>query len=114
MTAQSDVFTKLGDGGGCCRPDDGVTDFANPGPGEKLSGFDVHYAAVTLAGNQWSASLYADNLWNEKAVTGVRADRSLIGRADGGFDPGVEYAYRRYFNYVLTPRVIGLDLNYSF
>ncbi|MGI9330360.1 MAG: TonB-dependent receptor, partial [Gammaproteobacteria bacterium] len=96
MTAQSDVFTKLGDGGSCCRPDDGATAFVNPGPGEKLSGFDVHYAAVTLAGNQWAASLYADNLWNEKAVTGVRADRSLLLTAGGASD----YALRRYFNYV--------------
>jgi iron complex outermembrane receptor protein len=115
LTAQSNVLTKLGRGGGnCCRPYDGVTDFVNPGPGESLSGFAVHYASVMLSAERWSARLYANNLWNKEQVTGVRADRSLIGRADGGFDPAVEYAYRRYFNYVLTPREIGLDLRYRF
>jgi outer membrane receptor protein involved in Fe transport len=114
LTAQSNVLTKLGRGGNCCRPFDGETDFVNPGPGESLSGFDVHYATVSLSGERWVARLYANNLWNEEQVTGVRADRSLIGRADGGFDPTVQYAYRRYFNYVLTPREIGLDLRYRF
>ena len=114
LTAQSDVFTKLGRGGNCCRPFDGSTDFVNPGPGEELSGFDVHYAAVKLSGERWDARLYANNLWDKEQVTGVRTDRSLIGVADLGFDPSVEYAYRRYFNYVLTPRTVGLDFRYRF
>ena len=114
LTAQTDIFTKLGRGSRCCRPDDGVTDFVNPGPGEELSGFDIHYASVTLSGQRWDARLYANNLWDKEQVTGVRTDRSLLGVADGGFDPAVEYAYRRYFNYVLTPRTVGLDFRYKF
>jgi len=110
LTAQSDVFTKLGRGGNCCRPFDGTTDFFNPGPGEELSGFDVHYASVKLSADRWEAKLYADNLWDKKQVTGVRADRSLITRAGGASD----YAFRRYFNYVLTPRTVGLDFRYKF
>ena len=110
LTAQSNVLTKLGRGGNCCRPFDGVTSFVNPGPGESLSGFDVHYATIALSGERWDARLYANNLWNKEQVTGVRADRSLVTRAGGVSD----YAIRRYFNYVLTPREIGLDFRYRF
>lgn len=110
LTAQSDVFTKLGRGSNCCRPFDGSTSFSLPGPGEELSGIDIHYASVTLSGERWDARLYADNLWNEEAITGVREDRSYVTRAGGASD----YAYRRYFNYVLTPRTVGLDFRYKF
>lgn len=110
LTAQSDVFTKLGRGGNCCRPFDGATAFVNPGPGEELSGFDIHYASVTVSANRWDARLYAENLWDKEQVTGVRTDRSLVTRAGGLSD----YALRRYFNYVLTPRTVGLDFRYKF
>ena len=112
FTSQSDVLTKLGIGSsGCCRPDDGSgVPFSLPGPGEELPGFTVWYAAINLSGDRWDLSLYADNLFDKEAVTGVRADQSFIGRAGGASD----YAYRRYFNYVLTPRVIGLDFRYKF
>ena len=75
---------------------------------------ETHYASVPVSGRQWDARLYVDNLWNEEQVTGVRTDRSLLAVADGGFDPTVEYAYRRYFNYVLAPRTVGLDMRYRF
>lgn len=110
LTAQSDVFTKLGRGGNCCRPFDGASTFVNPGPGEELSGFDIHYASMTVSGQRWDARLYAENLWDKEAVTGVRTDRSLVTRAGGLSD----YAFRRYFNYVLTPRTVGLDFRYKF
>lgn len=109
FTTQSDVFTQLGSGSSCCRPDP-VDPAGRPGAGEKLGGYTVHYASVGLAGDRWEATLYADNLFDKQAVTGVRTDESYIGRA--GFT--ADYALRRYFNYVLTPRIVGLDLRYRF
>ena len=102
FTAQSDVFTDIGAGSSCCRVEGA----------ESLSGFTIHYLTVGLRGEQWEASLFADNLLDEQAVTGVRppGGRTFIGRAGGAAD----YALRRYFNYVITPRVVGLDLRYRF
>lgn len=107
LTTQSDVYTQLGIGSACCRLDP-ADPAGRPGPGEALPGFTIHNASVTLAGDQWSVQLFADNLFDKQAVTGVRTDSSYVGRAGGGAD----YALRRYYNYVVTPRVIGLDFRY--
>ncbi len=104
---QSDVYTKLGVGGECCRPDDGST---RPGPGEVLGGYAIHNVQVGVEADQWSARLFVNNLFDKEAVTGVRTDPSFIGRA--GF--GADYALRRYFNYILTPRSVGVDFTYKF
>ena len=40
----------------------------------------------------------------------MRTDPSLVSRAGGA----ANYAFRRYFNYVLTPRTVGLDFRYKF
>ena len=96
ITAISDVLTKTGER-------------AN---GEALDGFAVHNAAVSLAADKWSVTLYADNLWDEFAVTGVRSDRATIQTVpDINGDPVYT---RRYFNNVLRPLTIGLRATYRF
>ena len=99
MTSQSDVFTKIGDGDDCCR------DF-----GESLSGFTVHSGSVGLFTETWDATLFADNIFNKYAETGVRLDTSYLGY-DGG--PS-NFTLRRYFNNMITPRTIGIDFRYRF
>jgi outer membrane receptor protein involved in Fe transport len=99
ITAQSDVFTKIGMGSDCCRDD-----------GEVLNGFALHYLSVGLYGEQWEATLFADNLFDRYAETGVRLDKSFLG-SSGGTE---NFTQRRYFKYMATPRAIGLDIRYKF
>jgi outer membrane receptor protein involved in Fe transport len=99
MVTQSDVFTQLGDGDDCCRND-----------GEELGGFSVHYATLGVSTDTWDLTLFADNIFDKYAVTGVRDTRAQIG-GDGSSN---DLAVRRYFQNVLTPRTIGLDFRYRF
>jgi outer membrane receptor protein involved in Fe transport len=93
FTTMSDVYTKIG----------------NRGSGESLSGFTIHNAAATMATDVWSATLYADNLTDRFARTGVRADPDFIDTI------GVNnFTLRRYYHNIVQPRTIGLDLRYSF
>lgn len=91
LTAQSDIYSKVG--------------LRNNG--EDIGGFTVHNASLSLGDEAWEATLYADNLTDKFAVTGVRQDRSYI-RDVGGF------ALRRYHQDVLRPREVGLRFRYRF
>lgn len=99
ITAQSDVLTRLGDGRDCCRDN-----------GEALPGFALHNAAATLVTANWEAKLFVENLFNRFAVTGVREDRSTLTTAGGPPD----FTLRRYFQNVVRPRTVGVDLLYKF
>jgi outer membrane receptor protein involved in Fe transport len=91
LTATSDVLTKVG----------------LRGNGETLGGYTLHSASVALSHDQWSATLYADNLTNKLAFTSVRQDASYV-RDVGTF------ALRRYYRDVLRPRSVGVEFRYSF
>lgn len=91
MTAVSDVATFLGGD-------------------DVLSGFAVHHASVGVSNETWQATLFANNLFDKYAVTGVRDERLMIG-TDGSAN---DFALRRYFQNVLTPRTVGVDLRYRF
>lgn len=91
LTGQSNVLTKVGK-----RAD-----------GESLDGFNIHNVSASWMRDELTLSLYADNLFNEFAATGVRTERSLIGPI-GAVDS------RRYYNDVLRPRQIGVRFTYNF
>lgn len=110
LSSQSDVYTRLGAGSSCCRDN-----------GESLGGFTVHSASIGIFGERWSASLYSKNIFNKYAETGVRDDTSVIGLDSNFLNPpdyppgsGGDFALRRYYKNVLTPRTIGLELRYRF
>jgi len=90
VTATTDVLTRVGMRNG----------------GERLGGYSVHSASVSLSRGQWQATLYADNLTNKYAETSVRSEPSSI-RTVNGFD------VRRYYRNVLRPRTVGLEFRYS-
>ncbi|MDJ0926415.1 MAG: TonB-dependent receptor [Gammaproteobacteria bacterium] len=93
FTAISDVYTKTG----------------LRGRGETLGGFTVHNASVSLSGDKWTATLFADNFTNKFARTGVRADTDFIDTV------GVNnVTLRRYYHNVIRPRKVGLDIRYYF
>jgi iron complex outermembrane receptor protein len=98
LVSQSDVLTQLGTGDDCCRAS-----------GEVLPGFSTHHAIIGLSGERWDVSLYADNLTNKYAETGVRDTTDNI-RSVGSYD----VAIRRYSKFMITPRTVGLDLRYRF
>ncbi|GAB5453142.1 MAG: TonB-dependent receptor [Halioglobus sp.] len=91
MTGQTDVYTKVG----------------NRNNGEALDGYILHNAAVSWVNDDLTLSLYADNLFNEYAETGVRRDRGFIGPI-GVVDS------RRFYHDVLRPRQVGVRFVYNF
>jgi iron complex outermembrane receptor protein len=97
VTAISSILTKVGSRAG----------------GEELGGFALHSLSVALkADSTWSAMLYAENLFDRYAETGVRATNlyaQTVFNANG--DP---VTVRSYSRDVVRPRQIGLRVNYKF
>jgi len=91
VTYQSNVFTHVG-----------LRSF-----GEALPGYDLHGASVSLATDVWKISLYADNLFDQFAVSSVRRDRSFIRSVNG-------FALRSFYEDVIRPRTVGVELKYLF
>ncbi len=96
FTAHSNVLTRTGSRAG----------------GLVLPGFDRHNASLSLSGNGWDATLYADNIFNTFGETGVRGtplfDQAV---ADINGDP----VYTRTFGtFVAPPRRIGLRVKKKF
>ena len=75
--------------------------------GEELDSFTVHNVSATWLKDSWRVALYADNIFDEYAETGVRDDSSLIGDVNG-------VTLRRYYHNVIRPRQVGLRLVYDF
>ncbi|MCB1629124.1 MAG: TonB-dependent receptor [Xanthomonadales bacterium] len=91
---------------------DVLTRTGNRADGERLGGYSVHNAAASLRGLNWSVQLYAENIWDKYAVTGVRSSRAFIQTvSDENGDP---VTVRRYYQDVLRPREIGLRFVYDF
>lgn len=91
MTANSDVLTKIGER-------------AN---GETLDGFAVHNVAASWEKDNLTLQLYGNNVFDKYAITGVRRDRGLIGEVGG-------FTLRRYYQNVIRPREVGINLTYRF
>lgn len=91
MSAQSDVITKVGE-----------RDY-----GESMAGFALHNVSSSWVDDVWRITLYADNVFDKYAQTGVRADTSYIGES------GL-FTMRRYYENMVRPRQVGLRLVYNF
>ena len=83
--------------------------------GQRLGGYAVHTASAVMHGNRWSVGLYAQNLLNKYAVTGVRSRQAFVQTltTDGAGNPIEPVHVRSYAEEVLRPREIGLKFTYS-
>lgn len=96
--AISDVYTRAG-----LRAD-----------GDVLGGFAVHRAAMGVANGPWSVRLYANNLFDKYAETGVRSTRAGIRDIPtNDAPPDDSFRLRRYYVDVLEPLTVGLLLSYD-
>ncbi len=96
VAAVSDVLTKTGERGNA----------------EALSGYAVHNLSASLSMDNWDVTLYANNLFDKYAETGVREDTSYLQTVtDINGDP---VYLRRYYNNVLAPRAVGVRASYRF
>jgi outer membrane receptor protein involved in Fe transport len=93
---QSDVLTRAGARGGSLT----------------LDGYGTANAAITYQADRWSATLFADNLFDEFAETGA-ANTPLFSQTVQDFDGGTVYP-RRFFTNILPPRQIGLRFRINF
>jgi outer membrane receptor protein involved in Fe transport len=72
----------------------------------------VHHAAATLRAQSWSLSLYAENLFNKYAYTGVRS--TPVSNQTVTDDDGNPVRVRSYYHDLLRPRQVGLRFTYDF
>lgn len=93
---QSDVLTRTG----------------SRGEGFILGAYGLANASVNYKSDTWQLGLFIDNIFNEFAETGVR-DTPLFNQIVSDAN-GDDVNVRRFFTSVLSPRVIGLRLNYKF
>ncbi len=86
-----------------------LTRVGGRGFGETLPGYVTHRAAITYStGKAFQMSLFANNIFDKYAVTGVSNDRSRFGFVNGGV------ISRYYARSVLTPRVVGVEATFNF
>ncbi len=76
--------------------------------GEKLPGYLLNRASVTYRTPVYEVSVFANNIFNKYAVTGVSNDLSRFGFVNDGV------ISRFYARSVLTPRVVGVEGRYRF
>lgn len=99
LTAQSDVYTKVG-----LKAD-----------GEVLAGYSLSNFSAQLAGDNWTATFYVDNMFDKYAYTATRRDKSWAGMAQfESENRNLPELQRVYGHYVTKPRTIGLKFSYNF
>lgn len=80
--------------------------------GEKLGGYSLHNAAAVFSGGPWAFTVYAQNLLDKYAITGLRSRAAFVQTvADENGDP---VRVRQYAQQMLRPREIGVSFTYSF
>ena len=96
VRAISDIFSRVGNRGG----------------GISVDGYMMHNLALTLDADTWKVSLYAENLFDEFAESGVqgspRADQTVSD------ENGDTVYFRGFFTNPLPPRKIGVRFTAKF
>ena len=91
---------------------DVITTTGLRGGGETLGGFSLHHASAAFTGGPWEFTVYAQNLLDKYAVTGIRSRNSFVQTVeDGDGDP---VRVRSYGQQMVRPREIGVRFTYEF
>ena len=73
------------------------------GGGERLPSYVMHRAAVTYSTDVWEISMFANNIFDKYAITGVSNDLTRRGQIND------DIIYRGYARSVAQPRTIGVE-----
>lgn len=99
ITAQSDVYTKVG-----LKAD-----------GEVLPGYAISNLSAKLSDNNWSVTLYIDNMFDKYAQTAVRRDKAWAGMAQfESENKALPELQRVYGHYITKPMTVGIKFSYLF
>ncbi len=90
---QSDSRNSLGD---------------NPTFDITLPSFWITNASTAVHGDNWSATLYIKNLFNEDGVTGILSEDYM------GTDPDENFYGNASKSYITQPRTVGVSVRYQF
>lgn len=78
------------------------------GNGEVIPAYTTHRAAVTYHGEHFDLGVFADNIFNKYAVTGINNDISSYNQVRTG-------VVERYYGHtILTPRRVGVDFRFHY
>jgi len=93
-----------------------LTTVGGRGEGEKLGGYALHSTSAAWQSDRWTLTLYADNLFNKFAITGVSRNRRYIQAIDNFFGEPIAdpVSVRRYSANFIPPRQFGLRFSYNF
>ena len=99
LTYQSDVYSKVG-----LRAD-----------GEALPGYALSNISARFSKDEWSVTLYMDNMFDKYAYSSVRRDKGDIGLAKyPAMNSNDASLQRNYGHYLITPRTAGVRFEYLF
>ena len=73
------------------------------GGGERLPSYVLNRASATYRTDVWELSLFANNIFDKYALTGVSNDLTRYGQVNDGI------IYRGYARSVAQPRTIGVE-----
>lgn len=73
------------------------------GGGERLPSYVMHRASATYSTDVWEISLFANNIFDKYALTGVSNDLTRYGQVNDGI------IYRGYAQSVAQPRTMGVE-----
>jgi outer membrane receptor protein involved in Fe transport len=86
------------------------------GFGTRIPGYVTNRASVTYRTKRYDISLFADNIFDKYAVTSIGNDQSSLNRIRDAFGTvaGAGVVERFYTQSVLTPRRVGIDINFHY
>ena len=91
---------------------DVITTTGLRGGGETLGGFSLHHASAVFSSNgPWEFSIYAQNLLDKYAVTGIRSRRAFVQTVAD--ENGAPVHVRSYAEQMVRPREIGFRFNWN-